>query len=64
MAKTIEKINDGSGEVIGGYNKIETWNAKTIKELWSKAKFMQITQASLMESHPHDVLITNPGKNY
>jgi GTP cyclohydrolase IA len=33
MAKTIEKINDGSGEVIGGYNKIETWNAKTIKEL-------------------------------
>jgi GTP cyclohydrolase IA len=33
MAKTIEKINDGSGEVTGGYNKIETWNAKTIKEL-------------------------------
>jgi GTP cyclohydrolase I len=33
MAKTIDKINDGSGEVIGGYNKIETWNAKTIKEL-------------------------------
>jgi IMP dehydrogenase len=38
--------------------------AKTIIELWSKAKFMQITQASLTESHPHDVLITNPGKNY
>jgi len=38
--------------------------AKTIKELWQKAKFMQITQASLTESHPHDVLITNPGKNY
>lgn len=38
--------------------------AKTITELWSKARFMQITQASLTESHPHDVLITNPGKNY
>jgi len=33
MAKTIEKINDGSGVITGGYNKIETWNAKTIKEL-------------------------------
>ncbi len=38
--------------------------AKTISELWEKARFMQITQASLTESHPHDVLITNPGKNY
>ena len=38
--------------------------AKTIRELWNKAKFIQITQASLTESHPHDVLITNPGKNY
>jgi IMP dehydrogenase len=37
--------------------------AKNIQELWN-AKFMQITQASLTESHPHDVLITNPGKNY
>lgn len=38
--------------------------AKNIKELWEKAKFIQITQASLTESHPHDVLITNPGENY
>jgi GTP cyclohydrolase I len=35
MAKTIEKINDGSGIVSDGYNKIETWNAETIKELAS-----------------------------
>jgi GTP cyclohydrolase I len=35
MAKTIEKINDGSGMVLDGYNKIETWNAETIKELAS-----------------------------
>ncbi|MBE3085304.1 MAG: GTP cyclohydrolase I FolE [Bacteroidia bacterium] len=33
MAKTIEKINDGSGIVTDGYNKIETWNAENIEEL-------------------------------
>lgn len=38
--------------------------AKSIRELWKKAEFMQITQASLTESHPHSILITNPGKNY
>lgn len=38
--------------------------ARTIKELWQKARFIQITQASLRESHPHSVLITNPGENY
>ncbi len=37
---------------------------KTIKELQEKGRFMQITQASLTESHPHDILITNPGENY
>lgn len=38
--------------------------AKNIKELWKKARFIQITQASLIESHPHSILITNSGKNY
>lgn len=38
--------------------------AKNILELWRKAKFIQITQASLTESHPHDIFVTNPGKNY
>jgi len=33
MAKTIEKINDGSGKVNEGYNKIETWDAENIEEL-------------------------------
>jgi IMP dehydrogenase len=37
---------------------------KTIPEMWEKAKFMRITQASLSESHPHDLFITNPGENY
>lgn len=38
--------------------------ARNIKELHEKAKFVRITQASLNESHPHDVFITNPGSNY
>lgn len=37
---------------------------KTIDELQEKATFMQITQASLAESHPHDLLVTNAGQNY
>ncbi len=37
--------------------------SKTIKDLW-KAKLFQITQASLKESHPHDVTITEEAPNY
>ncbi len=37
---------------------------KTISELQEKGTFIQITQASLTESHPHSLLITNPGENY
>ena len=35
MAKKIEKVNDGSGMAAEGYNKIETWNGDTIKEIAS-----------------------------
>jgi GTP cyclohydrolase I len=35
MAKTVEKINDGSGMTNEGYNKIETWNAENIEEMAS-----------------------------
>lgn len=38
--------------------------SKTIEDLQEKGQFMQITQASLAESHPHDLLVTNPGENY
>jgi GTP cyclohydrolase I len=33
MADTIEKVNDGSGIVTSGYNKIETWNAANVEEM-------------------------------
>ncbi|KKR33054.1 MAG: IMP dehydrogenase (Inosine-5'-monophosphate dehydrogenase) [Candidatus Gottesmanbacteria bacterium GW2011_GWC2_39_8] len=38
--------------------------AKNIKEMWEKGKFIKITPASLTESHPHDILITETGGNY
>ena len=38
--------------------------AKNIAELAKVAKFIQITQASLVESHPHDLFITEDGGNY
>lgn len=38
--------------------------AKTLEELHATANFVQITQASLVESHPHDIIVTNPGENY
>jgi IMP dehydrogenase len=36
----------------------------TIKELQTKARFMKITEASLRESHVHDVFITKEAPNY
>jgi GTP cyclohydrolase I len=33
MAKRIEKVNDGSGVVNNGYNKVESWDAGNIDEL-------------------------------
>lgn len=38
--------------------------AKDIKTLQEKAEFIKITQASLKESHPHDVMITKEAPNY
>lgn len=38
--------------------------AKTIPEIWKVATFVQITHASLTESHPHDLFITNTGGSY
>jgi len=37
---------------------------RTIEELKAKAKFIKITQASLKESHVHDVVITQEAPNY
>lgn len=37
---------------------------RTLAELQEVAEFLRITDASLKESHPHSLVITNAGKNY
>ncbi|MBI2033004.1 MAG: IMP dehydrogenase [Candidatus Levybacteria bacterium] len=58
-------VKDILDQAIGGMKSGMYYvGAKTIRELWQKSQFIQITQASLTESHPHSILVTNPGKNY
>ncbi|MEO0202521.1 MAG: IMP dehydrogenase [candidate division WOR-3 bacterium] len=38
--------------------------AKNIEELVRKAKFIKVSHASVIESHPHDILITKESPNY
>jgi IMP dehydrogenase len=54
-------VDQALGGIRSGFYYI---GAKNMHELWNKATFIQITQASLTESHPHDVLITDAGENY
>jgi GTP cyclohydrolase I len=57
MAKTIEKINDGSGEIKNGYNKIETWDAATIEEL---AKMYHRVLELIGEDPEREGLVSTP----
>lgn len=58
-------VRDMIDQAVGGIKSGMYYiGAKTINSLWEKAQFIKITQASLAESHPHDILITNPGENY
>ena len=38
--------------------------ARTLKDLRTKARFIQVTGASVQESHPHDIAITQEAPNY
>jgi IMP dehydrogenase len=38
--------------------------ARTLDELRAKARFIQVTGASVQESHPHDIAITQESPNY
>ena len=37
---------------------------RTIEELRTKSRFIQVTAASVQESHPHDIVITQEAPNY
>lgn len=59
---TVQSVVD---QAIGGIKSGMYYvGCRTIPELQKNAKFLQITQASLAESHPHSLLITNAGENY
>ena len=38
--------------------------SRTIEELRTKTRFIQVTGASVQESHPHDIVITQEAPNY
>jgi IMP dehydrogenase len=38
--------------------------ARTIDELRTRSRFIQVTSASVQESHPHDIVITQEAPNY
>jgi len=59
--KVIDVVEQALGGIRSGFYYV---GSKNVRELTEKAQFIHITQASLTESHPHDVLITNPGENY
>lgn len=52
-------------QMVGGLKSAMGYcGAANIKELQVKTKFVEITNAGLQESHPHDVIITKEAPNY
>jgi len=52
-------------QLLGGLNQSMFYvGARTVPELKEKGRFVRITQASLAESHPHDVQMTVEAPNY
>lgn len=52
-------------QLVGGIRQAMGYcGAKSLAELIAKARFVQITNAGLRESHPHDVAITKEAPNY
>ncbi len=58
-------VKDTLHQIIGGLRAgMGYCGAHTIADLQKKAKFVQITNAGMTESHPHDVDITEQAPNY
>jgi IMP dehydrogenase len=59
------KLSEVVYQMVGGLRSAMGYcGAKTIPEMQKNAKIIQITPASLKESHPHDVHITEEAPNY
>ncbi len=58
-------VEDTVFQLIGGLRAgMGYCGARNIEELHEKAEFIQISAASLKESHPHDIQITKEAPNY
>jgi len=59
------KVSEIVYQLVGGLRSGMGYaGAKDIKELRENAKFVKITNAGLVESHPHDITITKEAPNY
>ncbi len=58
-------LHDGVYQLVGGLRSGMGYaGAETLEDLRTKAKLVRITNAGLIESHPHDVIITREAPNY
>lgn len=58
-------VSDVVYQLIGGLRASMGYcGVKTLAELTEKGKFVRITHAGLIESHPHDIIITKEETNY
>ena len=59
------KLSDYIYQLVGGLRAgMGYCGTKTIEELRKDAKFVQVSSASIGESHPHDIQITKESPNY
>jgi IMP dehydrogenase len=59
------KVEDFLYQIAGGLRSSFYYiGAKDMKSFQEQAKFVKISNAGLIESHPHDINITNTGGNY
>ncbi|MCX7881414.1 MAG: IMP dehydrogenase [Patescibacteria group bacterium] len=65
MVKYKGKLSDYIYQIVGSLKSSFYYvGAKNIKDFFEKSRFVKISQASLIESHPHSLKIIDPGKNY
>lgn len=58
-------VNEVLFQLIGGIKASMGYcGANNIKEMKEKARFIRITASGMIESHPHDLTITNESPNY
>ena len=58
-------LGDFAYQMVGGVRAgMGYCGAKTIEELRTNARFVKVTHASMIESHPHDIQITRESPNY